>query len=116
MAKKLKKKLTRKSSLSAIPVGYSEFIKSLKEKVRTSQIKAALSVNRELIRLYWEIGKDISDRQGQERWGTSVIEKVARDLQSKQLLPKGRSFIVSLLALAKRGCYLRADYGARCAT
>jgi predicted nuclease of restriction endonuclease-like (RecB) superfamily len=80
MAKKSTKSLTKTSvSLS----DYSRFIKSLKEKVRSAQLRASLSVNRELIRLYWEIGKDMVERQMNDGWGTKVIERVTRDLQNE---------------------------------
>lgn len=61
---------------------YVGFISSLKEKIKSSQFKAALSINREMIKLYWEIGKDIVDRQKQDGWGSKVIERVARDVQN----------------------------------
>jgi predicted nuclease of restriction endonuclease-like (RecB) superfamily len=64
-------------------VNYSKFITSLKAKIRSSQIKAAVSVNRELIKLYWEIGMDIVERQEADGWGTKVLEKVAKDLQNE---------------------------------
>ena len=40
-----------------------------------------LSVNRELIRLYWDIGREIAQRQGQANWGQRVLERLADDLQ-----------------------------------
>lgn len=80
MAKKPTKSLIKAStSLS----DYTQFIKSLKEKVRSAQVRASLSVNRELIRLYWEIGKDVVERQERDGWGTKAIERVARDLQNE---------------------------------
>lgn len=62
---------------------YAKFIAHLKTKIRSSQLKAAVSVNREMIRLYWSIGHDLAERQKKERWGTKVIERVARDLQNE---------------------------------
>jgi len=66
-----------------LPNGYYEFLGYLKEKIRTAQIKAVISVNRELILLYWEIGMDILTRQRKERWGTKVIERLALDLKNE---------------------------------
>ena len=80
MAKKITKYITKVSSSLT---DYSQFIKSLKEKVRLAQMRASLSVNRELIRLYWEIGKDVVERQKRDKWGTKVIEQVAKDLQNE---------------------------------
>lgn len=62
--------------------GYDDFLRNLKERVHSSQIKAALSVNRELILLYWEIGQEILARQQQQGWGTKVIERLAKDLKA----------------------------------
>ncbi|MCB1109171.1 MAG: DUF1016 domain-containing protein, partial [Chlamydiia bacterium] len=62
---------------------YTQFITSLKAKIRSAQIKAVISVNSELIKLYWEIGKEIVEKQDREGWGSKVLEKVARDLQNE---------------------------------
>lgn len=62
---------------------YIKFISSLKAKIRSSQIKAAVAVNKELIKLYWEIGGDIVEKQEKEGWGSKVLEKVAKDLQNE---------------------------------
>ena len=62
---------------------YSKFIKSLKAKIRSAQIKAAVVVNSELVKLYWEIGKEIVEKQEQEGWGSKALEKVAKDLQNE---------------------------------
>ena len=68
---------------SKLPKGYAEFLENLKTRVRTAQIKAALSANRELIRLYWDIGRSIVERQRTEGWGRSVVGRLARDLQAE---------------------------------
>ena len=68
---------------SQLPKGYYEFLGYLKEKIRSAQIKAVISVNSELILLYWEIGMDILTRQREERWGTKVIERLALDLKNE---------------------------------
>jgi predicted nuclease of restriction endonuclease-like (RecB) superfamily len=62
------------------PAGYAALLKDIKERVRTAQMRAALAVNRELIVLYWSIGRDILARQKIEGWGTKVIERLAKDL------------------------------------
>ena len=62
---------------------YAKFITRLKEKIRSSQLKATVSVNREMLMLYWEIGKDIAEKQHKASWGTKVLEKVANDLQNE---------------------------------
>jgi len=50
---------------------YLDLLGRLKEQIRTAQVKAALAVNTELILLYWNIGKQILERQSTEGWGTS---------------------------------------------
>jgi predicted nuclease of restriction endonuclease-like (RecB) superfamily len=67
--------------LSATPDDYARFLSELKQRIRTARLQAALSVNRELILLYWEIGRDILARQTAEGWGTKVIDRLAQDLQ-----------------------------------
>jgi hypothetical protein len=62
------------------PTGYAALRKEIKERVRTAQMRAALAVNRELILLYWSIGRDILNRQKAEGWGTKVIDRLAKDL------------------------------------
>jgi predicted nuclease of restriction endonuclease-like (RecB) superfamily len=60
---------------------YDEFLRDLKERIRNSQVRAALAVNRELVLLYWQIGCEILKRQQQQGWGAKVIEKLAKDLK-----------------------------------
>ncbi len=61
---------------------YKVFFKEIKEKILASQIKAAISVNQELVKLYWEIGSRIHLKQKAEGWGAKTIENLARDLKS----------------------------------
>jgi hypothetical protein len=61
--------------------GYAQFLDELKERIRIAQTKAVLSVNRELIALYWDIGKSIVEKQEELGWGKSVVEQLARDLR-----------------------------------
>ena len=53
---------------SLIPEGYDDFLRGLKERIRTAQVKAALAVNQELVLLYWRIGQDILERQRHSGW------------------------------------------------
>lgn len=48
---------------------YVQFLKELKTKIRDTQIKAAASINRELIQLYWEIGQKLSEKEKKLGWG-----------------------------------------------
>lgn len=70
---------------------YKAFFKEIKEKILTSQVKAALSVNHALINLYWEIGNRIHLKQKDEGWGAKTIENLAKDLKSSFPEMKGFS-------------------------
>ena len=63
------------------PVGYAELLDQLTVRIRSARLQAALAVNRELIHLYWEIGRTILERQEREGWGAKVIERLAADLR-----------------------------------
>ena len=62
---------------------YKIWLIELKSKIQKSQIKAALSVNAELIMLYWELGKQIAGKQEQVKWGSKFIEQLALDLKKE---------------------------------
>lgn len=61
---------------------YQGLLEELKGRIRTAQSRAALAVNAELVRLYWEIGRTILERQASEGWGTKVVERLASDLKA----------------------------------
>lgn len=60
---------------------YASLVAELKERIRSARVQATRAVNRELIDLYWDIGKAIVERQRQLGWGKSVVEKLAGDLR-----------------------------------
>lgn len=70
-------------SVDLVPQAYETFLAELKERIQTARLRAAVTVNRELITLYWQIGRDLVERQKAHRWGKSVVEQLARDLQSE---------------------------------
>ena len=65
------------------PSGYPALLKEIKERVRTAQVRASLAVSRELILLYWSIGRDILVRQNAEGWGAKIIDRLAKDLNAE---------------------------------
>jgi len=73
------------------PKDYETFLLDLKSRIRTAQVRAALAVNRELVLLYWQIGRDILARQQQQGWGAKVIDSLAKDLQREFPEMKGFS-------------------------
>jgi predicted nuclease of restriction endonuclease-like (RecB) superfamily len=64
-----------------LPDSYAVFLQELKQRIRESQMRASVSVNRELVLLYWRIGRDILARQERENWGAKVIDRLAADLK-----------------------------------
>lgn len=70
---------------------YAALLKSIKERIQTAQVRAAVAVNQELVLLYWGIGKEILARQEQEGWGKNVIPRLSKDLSSEFPEMKGLS-------------------------
>ena len=72
----------RPAGLTSPPEGYADWLTELKSRIHASQQRATLAVNRELVMLYWQIGRDILARQAAQGWGAKVIERLALDLRS----------------------------------
>jgi predicted nuclease of restriction endonuclease-like (RecB) superfamily len=66
---------------AALPSDYAPLLADIKARVQTARIKAGLAANRELLALYWDIGRLILDRQKCEGWGAKVIDRLSADLQ-----------------------------------
>ena len=71
---------------------YAVLLKNLKQEISTSRIRAHLSVNKEMIHLYWRIGNQILERQKEEGWGSKVIENISKDLRKEFPEMKGLSY------------------------
>lgn len=63
------------------PPNYTELLGEIKQRIRSAQYEALRAVNRELVGLYWDIGRLIVERQQGDTWGRSVVDQLARDLQ-----------------------------------
>jgi predicted nuclease of restriction endonuclease-like (RecB) superfamily len=83
-----------------LDTNYKNWISDLKNKIRTAQIKASLSVNEQMIMLYWDIGKSIVEAQVIQQWGTNAIEQIAKDLKLE--LPDVSGFSQSNLYVMRR--------------
>ncbi len=62
----------------------------MKQRIRAAQLRASVSVNRELVLLYWSIGQEILIRQAKENWGSKVMDRLAADL--KRAFPEMKGF------------------------
>ncbi len=71
---------------------YQSLLDEIKDIVEQSRIKALISVNAELLKLYWQIGKSILEKQAQKGWGAKIIDSLAVDLS--QNFPDMRGFSV----------------------
>ncbi|PKN47284.1 MAG: DUF1016 domain-containing protein, partial [Deltaproteobacteria bacterium HGW-Deltaproteobacteria-17] len=78
------------SDLTPMSPEYASWLTELKVRIHSAQQRAALAVNRELVLLYWQIGRDILERQGREGWGARVIDRLSRDLRGA--FPEMRGF------------------------
>ncbi len=76
-------KPTSKSSKSVtgLPADYAPLLAEIKARVQTARVKAGLAANRELLALYWDIGRLILARQKKAGWGAKVIDRLSQDLQ-----------------------------------
>ncbi|CAN5146872.1 PDDEXK nuclease domain-containing protein [soil metagenome] len=61
--------------------GYAVLVSELKTRIRSARLRASISVNQELVELYWSIGRDILARQNDRGWGAKVIDRLAQDLR-----------------------------------
>ena len=66
----------------SLEISQHQFILEIKQKVRQSQYEALKAVNTQLINLYWEIGKSISEKQS-ENWGKSIVQTLSAELQNE---------------------------------
>ncbi len=83
-ALKVKKGITMSSSRKdIISRDYVQFLSEIKSRIVSARVQASRSINKELIQLYWDIGKSIIERQEKYGWGQSVVEKLAVDLTAE---------------------------------
>ena len=63
------------------PRNYSGLLSEIKARIRSAQYAALKAVNKELVGLYWDIGRMIVERQAVEGWGKFVVKRLSTDLQ-----------------------------------
>lgn len=64
-----------------VDVHYKNWLKTIKHKIKSAQLKAAVAVNTQLLELYWDLGKDIAQKQKDANWGDAVLEQLSIDLK-----------------------------------
>lgn len=67
---------------SELTINYPDWLADWKKRIQSTQIKAALHVSRELLLLYWELGRDIHAQQSESAWGEGLIPRFAKDLKA----------------------------------
>lgn len=65
----------------SLPMNYAEVLGSLKQRIRDAQLTALRAVNRELVTLYWDMGRLLHTRQNEASWGQAVVAQLAQDLR-----------------------------------
>lgn len=88
------------SKLIKVDAEYNQWILNLSERFKQSQIKAAFSVNSEMLQFYWSLGEDLVKLKAESKWGDGVIKSVSQDLQRQ--LPEVKGFSVTNIGYMKR--------------
>jgi len=78
-------------NLSKKQTEYIKWVNELKNIIQKTQIKASIAVNKELLNLYWVLGKSISEKVNKEKWGSSTVENLSKDLKNEFPYQKGFS-------------------------
>lgn len=94
--------------LTIIDKDYTRWVEDLSVRYRRSQVKAAVKVNREMLKYYWELGRDIEEMHVEERWGESVIKNLSTDLQLKN--PNSTGLSRTNIYYAKKFYLLYSQY------
>lgn len=88
------------SELFMADKNYVRWLADLKARIRVAQLKAAVKVNEEMLKLYWSLGKDINEKQKQYKWGAKIMERLSLDLRTE--FPDAEGFSRTNLYYIKR--------------
>ena len=94
--------------LTIIDKDYARWVEALSTRYRQSQIKAAVKVNQEMLRFYWELGRDIEEMHVEKRWGESVVKNLSADLRRQ--IPNASGLSVRNIYYSKKFYLLYAPY------
>ena len=83
--------MSEQNKLGPHAADYKDWLKALKARVRQVQLKAAVTVNQELLAFYWELGADIVERQKNAAWGSGFLKQLSKDLRAEFTEMKGFS-------------------------
>ena len=75
-----------------INIEFAQWVKTLKNEIRTAQIKAAVKVNSGMLQMYWNLGKEIIERQKTANWGDGFLKELSRELMAEFPDMKGFSY------------------------
>jgi predicted nuclease of restriction endonuclease-like (RecB) superfamily len=80
---------------------YREWLENIKSKIRSARTRAAFSLNSELIKLYWDIGKELHDKVDKAKWGAGIVDQLSIDLKNEfpDMKGTGRSNLFSMKQL-----------------
>lgn len=95
-------------SISILDKDYILWVQELVKRYRRSQIKAAVKVNKEMLRFYWELGKDIEDKQADNKYGSKFYATLSRDLRHE--MPDVEGLSETSIRYAKRFYVLYSQY------
>ena len=90
---------------SLLPNGYAEWQKDIEHLIEFSKLRAAINVNADTLKLYWNIGNSILQKQKEKGWGKKVIEQLSKDLSNK--FPNDRGYSARNLGYMK---YFAQEY------
>lgn len=78
------------SELMQLDEEYRSWIKELGERYRRSQIKASIRVNNEMLMFYWSVGKDITEKHADSKWGSKFFQNMSMDMSD--IIPNAKGF------------------------
>ncbi|MCL2028765.1 MAG: DUF1016 N-terminal domain-containing protein, partial [Bacteroidales bacterium] len=79
---------------------YRNWLSDLKQQIKVGQIKAAFTVNSQMIMLYWDMGRQIAEKQETAKWGSGLIKQLSKDLKAE--FPEMKGFSQDNLAYMKK--------------
>lgn len=96
----MSKEITIQNDSLHLDKDYMDFFSNIKNRLKTAQIRAALAANSELIKFYWELGKELNEKQRAQTWGAGFLEQFSHDM--RQSFPEIQGFSVSNLQRMKK--------------